>query len=153
LNVKEEALKTQLPLQNIDRQTSNKVETSKFIPSSVKKIAQDYEAQFAELMLQEMKKTVEQGELDTGSEFYQSLLQKEQANSLTQNNGGLGIQKMILNQIYPERWRTKEQLEAFEKASSPKKQTSITSAHPELETKINLNSKNIELKKPESTNE
>lgn len=146
-------MKTQLPLQNIDRQTTKKVETNKFIPSQVKKIAQDYEAQFAELMLQEMKKTVDQPELDTGGEFYQSLLQKEQANSLTQNNGGLGIQKMILDQIYPERWRTKEQLEAFERASSPKKQNTISTKSQDIGPSINLNNKQIELKKLESTNE
>ncbi len=114
-------MKIDLPLHSPPKQQSKKVDSGKFIPPSVKKIAQDYEAQFAELMLQEMQKTAGLENMDTSQEFYQSLLQKEQAQKLASSSGGLGIQKMILDQVYPEKFRTESQLEAFEKASRPKK--------------------------------
>ncbi len=62
------------------------------------------EQQFAEHMLEEMKKSLDSGENSTASTYYKNLLNKEQAKGLV-HNSQLGIQDMILNDIYPKRLR------------------------------------------------
>jgi Rod binding domain-containing protein len=71
------------------------------IPAAYREVAQGLEAQFVELMLQEMEKTVHHSATDQASEFYRSTLNNERAKLMAEHGGGMGIAQMILQQIYP----------------------------------------------------
>jgi Rod binding domain-containing protein len=88
-----------------NKQVSN---NTQYVPDPYKKVASSMEQQFSNFMLNEMKKTTgEESSGDTGSEYYKSLLTTERAKSMASKGEGLGLKKMILDQIYPNRLRNK----------------------------------------------
>jgi Rod binding domain-containing protein len=95
------AVKQNIPL-NSPRKT---IDDSKYIPEPYKKVAQGMEGQFAQFMLAQMEKTIHHSKPESSAEkYYKSLLTQKRPDKMSQN-GGLGIQEMILNQIYPKRLR------------------------------------------------
>jgi len=77
-----------------------------FIPEPFVEVAQGMERQFAEFMVQEMQKTIGDSDGSTGMDYYKSLLSSEYADALTKNGNGMGIQDLILDQIYPKNMRS-----------------------------------------------
>lgn len=77
-----------------------------FIPEPFVEVAQGMEKQFAEFMVQEMQKTIGDSDTSTGMDYYKSLLSSEYADALSKNDNGLGIQDLILDQIYPQNRRS-----------------------------------------------
>ncbi len=68
----------------------------------------------------QMKNTINQNTPDSSAvEYYNGLINKERSNIMAKNNGGLGIQKLILNQIYPPHLRNKASYEYFMKNLQP----------------------------------
>ena len=77
-----------------------------YVPRPYKDIAGGYETQFLKLMIDQMKKTVPENEQEsTASEFYDDLLSGERAKIMAKQNEGMGLQELILDQIYPKRLR------------------------------------------------
>ncbi len=74
---------------------------SENIPKPYRDIASGMERQFLEYMLERMKSTISEEELSTAQNYYDSLQTSEQAKAIAEKDGGMGIQEMILNQIYP----------------------------------------------------
>lgn len=73
------------------------------VPPQFKKFAEDQEAIFLKLMLEQMNKTAKsEDDKSQAASLYKSLMTSERANLMAQS-GQFGIQKMILNQIYPAR--------------------------------------------------
>jgi Rod binding domain-containing protein len=91
-------------LQQIMR--NNNSSSKEFIPEPFLEVAQGMEKQFAEFMVQEMQKTIGDSDVSTGMDYYKSLLSSEYADALSKNENGLGIQDLILNQIYPKNMRS-----------------------------------------------
>lgn len=89
----------------------------KFIPKQYQKVAENMEQQFAEYMLSQMNKTVEDSsdneENSAGMDFYKGLKTTEQAKIMSQKNQ-LGVQEIILDQIYPKRLRNEFALKQYE---------------------------------------
>lgn len=109
---------------------------TKYIPRPFREVAEGMEKQFAEFMINQMKKTSGESEGDSGMSYYKSLLTSERANSMTQNNGGLGLQKLILDQVYPKRFRNPQayaQYEAQGNANVIKKSKIERHDHPRVE--------------------
>lgn len=71
------------------------------IPKVYKKIAEGMERQFLQYMLEKMKDTAKSENQDSATKYYNSLMNNEHAKIIASKNGGLGMQKMILQQIYP----------------------------------------------------
>jgi len=93
---------------------------SKYIPEPYKKVASSMETQFLNFMISKMKNTINQNTPDSSAvEYYNGLINKERSNIMAKNNGGLGIQKLILNQIYPPHLRNKASYEYFMKNLQP----------------------------------
>jgi len=66
-------------------------------------IAEDMEANFTSYMLQEMKKTVPKETPDSSAqEYYNSLLDSERAQTMAKSDSGLGVKRVILDQIVPQ---------------------------------------------------
>ncbi|NOT79168.1 MAG: hypothetical protein HOP07_09240 [Bacteriovoracaceae bacterium] len=87
-----------------------------FIPEKYKEVAAGMEQQFVEMMLDQMGKTVEEAEVSEGGmgmDYYKSLQKSERAKAMTAQNN-LGLQEMILNQIYPKRMRSEVALKQYE---------------------------------------
>jgi len=99
----------------------NKIKNdSKYIPDPYKKVASSMETQFLNFMISKMKKTIDQEKPESSAlEYYNGLINKERSNIMAENNGGLGIQKLILNQIYPSHLRNKASYEYFMKQLKP----------------------------------
>lgn len=77
-----------------------------YVPKEYKKVAKDMEAEFAKLMIEKMKATVQkETENSTADEIYQSYLGQEYSKAMAQQNEGQGIQELILREIYPQRYR------------------------------------------------
>ncbi len=95
-----------------------------YIPNAYRDVASGMEKMFAQMMLEHMERTAEKAEEDDSpaTRFYSSLQMDQRADSMTQQ--GLGVQPMILDQIYPQELRTEDNLQAFaaqEKARMPHK--------------------------------
>ena len=84
------------------------------IPKPYVDLAKKIEGEFAKLMVEQMKKSVDKNEEDSSAmDFYDSLMTQEQSTAMV-GKEGLGVSKLILDQIYPQRLRTEENLRAFE---------------------------------------
>lgn len=99
--------------QSLDRAQKNAdVDSKRYIPKPYIETAQSMEQQFAEFMLEQMQKTTGQ-EGDTASDYYKSLQRTEQAEQMAQSGSGLGIQDLILDQIYPKSRRSEMAYNAY----------------------------------------
>jgi Rod binding domain-containing protein len=66
-------------------------------------IAEGMEANFTSHMLAEMRKTIPKEAPDSSAmEYYNSLLDYERAQLMSKSDSGLGIKKVILDQIVPQ---------------------------------------------------
>ena len=66
-------------------------------------IAEGMEANFTSHMLAEMRKTIPKESPDSSSmDYYNSLLDFERAQLMAKSDSGLGIKKVILDQIVPQ---------------------------------------------------
>ena len=94
-----------------------KVDDTQYIPKQYKEVAAGMEQQFAEMMLDQMNRTVGESEDEEssggGMDYYKSMQKSERAKMMTQQKN-LGLQDMILNQIYPKRQRTEMALKQYE---------------------------------------
>lgn len=93
-----------------------KIDDREFIPKQYKEVAANMEQQFAEMMLEQMSRTVEESEMSEGGmgmDYYKSLQKSERAKAMTEQNN-LGLQNMILDQIYPKRMRNEMALKQYE---------------------------------------
>ena len=93
-----------------------RIDDRQYIPAKYKEVAANMEQQFAEMMVEQMSRTVEENPEESGGaagDFYKSLEKSERAKSLTEQNN-LGLQNMILDQIYPKRMRNEMALKQYE---------------------------------------
>ena len=72
------------------------------IPEEYRNVAKGMEAQFIQYMIEQMKRTIDRVSPDSAAlKFYRSILNSHHANIMAEKNNGLGLQKIILDQIYP----------------------------------------------------
>lgn len=93
-----------------------KVDDRQYIPKQYKDVAAGMEQQFAEMMLDQMGRTVDEAETEGGGmgmDYYKSLQKSERAKTMTAQNN-LGLQNVILDQIYPKRMRNEMALKQYE---------------------------------------
>ncbi len=90
--------KIQIRENNLDGRTRSR----KAAPQDpYEKIAENYEAQFIQHMLKEMRKTVSKSDPEGAAmNYYNSILENERSRSMAKQ--GLGIKDMILKQIRPQ---------------------------------------------------
>jgi Rod binding domain-containing protein len=86
------------------------------IPEDYKKVAKGLEQQFAQYMIEQMQKTIGKEDDSTAMNYYKELTQKEQAKMMTESKSGMGIQDLILDEIYPKKFRNPEAVEAYNQA-------------------------------------
>ena len=91
---------------------------SHLIPDAYKKVARDMETQFTEFMLEKMNKTDGKQNKSTAEKIYESYLTSERAQLMARQNDSSGIQKLILDQIYPKRMRTEEAYKYYNNQNS-----------------------------------
>lgn len=90
------------------------VDDRKYIPKQFQEVAESMETQFAEAMVKQMNQTVDEAPGDdSGMEYYKSLQTSERAKMMAKQNN-LGLQTVILDQIYPKRLRTEMALKQYE---------------------------------------
>ncbi len=92
------------------------IDDRQYIPKQFKEVAASMEQQFAEMMVEQMAKTVDESDSEGGGmamDYYKSLQKGERAKALTEQNN-LGLQNMILDQIYPKRMRNEMALKQYE---------------------------------------
>jgi len=66
-------------------------------------IAEGMETNFTSYMLAEMRKTIPKETPDSSAmDYYNSLLDQERAEAMAKSESGLGIKKVILDQIVPQ---------------------------------------------------
>ncbi|MBL7664174.1 MAG: rod-binding protein [Bacteriovoracaceae bacterium] len=72
-------------------------------------VAEAMDTQFSEHLIQEMRKSVQQETPDsTALNYYNSVMDHERAKLMAKDpNGGLGIKKLILEQILPQNLKPK----------------------------------------------
>lgn len=67
-----------------------------------KEVAEGMETQFASHMIEQMRKSIpREGEVSSAQQYYESLMDYEHAKALATSDTGLGIKKVILDQILP----------------------------------------------------
>lgn len=90
------------------RQLSEKKDKFAGIPKEFIEVAESMEAQFADHLLQQMKKTVSKENPDSSAmNYYNSILDTERAKLMAKGEHSLGLKEVILDQIYPEHLRNK----------------------------------------------
>lgn len=76
------------------------------VPQPYRDVAQGMERQFLEFMISQMKNSIDRAEQpNTAMNYYESLLTEQQAKQISNQDGGLGLQQLILDQIYPQHMR------------------------------------------------
>jgi Rod binding domain-containing protein len=118
------------PIQNINRGILNNttkqarsldnksIDDRKFIPKQYQDVAESMETQFAENMIKQMNQTIETTDTeDSGMDYYKSLQATERAKMMAKQNN-LGLQTVILDQIYPKRLRNDLSLKQYENQAS-----------------------------------
>jgi len=90
-------------------------ENRQYIPKPYIDGAKSMEKQFAQLMVKEMQKTAGKTSNNTADNYYRSLLSSQYAEQLGQNRGGLGVQKLLLDQLYPRRLRSKIAFDTYQR--------------------------------------
>lgn len=90
------------------------VDDRKYIPKQYQEVAESMETQFAETMVKQMNQTIDEiaGE-DSGMDYYKSLQTTERAKMMAKQNN-LGLQNVILDQIYPKRMRNEMALKQYQ---------------------------------------
>lgn len=106
----------------------------KYIPKKYKEFAQGMEQQFAKYMVEQMNKNSgSTQEMNTASSYYKDLLTTEHTKALTETNSGLGIQDLILDDVYPKKFRNEAAYNAYKQhqiKSKMKPQHDIAMAGP-----------------------
>lgn len=121
------------------------IDDRQYVPDQFKEVARSMEEQFVQIMLDQMEKTVDQNDLDSGAgmDYYRSLEKLERAKIMT-NQNNLGLQDMVLEQIYPKRLRNEVALKNYQAQNSL-----IQKNLPSY--KIDTKSDTIEMRKNDST--
>lgn len=102
IKVNKENIPTKLSAEKAKPQESD----LKYIPDPYKKIAKGMEKQFAEFMISQMEKSTGSKAKDSASQYYKSLMTSERAEVMASKDQGMGLQQVILDQIYPKWKRT-----------------------------------------------
>lgn len=90
------------------------IDDRKFIPKQYQEVAESMETQFAEAMVKQMNQTIDEAPSeDSGMDYYKSLQTSERAKMMAKQNN-LGLQTVILDQIYPKRMRNEMALKQYE---------------------------------------
>ncbi|MEK6624029.1 MAG: hypothetical protein AABY86_03615 [Bdellovibrionota bacterium] len=101
-----------IPPSHQSKRDSNGIQ---YVPKDYVAVAEAQEASFLKLMFDEMNHSIEHAEEPSSAEsIYQSLLTDEQAQALASHPDGVGIKNLILDQIYPQKFRSKEAYEAYQ---------------------------------------
>lgn len=119
---------------------------SKYIPEEFKKVARGMESQFAELMLKQMESTATLGEEDnsTASGIYKNWLNTERAKIMTDSAKKLGVQDLVLDEIYPKKFRNKHSYNHYQQMQQKKlemikrNRAAVQNANAENSTKENI---------------
>ena len=101
-------------------------QNKKYIPRPYREMARNMEKQFLQLMIKEMNKTINSSEMpSTSTNYYRQLLNTQRADKMSKNRGGMGIQDLILDQIYPRHRRNPLAYEAYLKALEIQKEKQL----------------------------
>ncbi|MCK5073880.1 MAG: rod-binding protein [Bacteriovoracaceae bacterium] len=119
-----------------------------YIPDEYREVARNLEGEFAKYMVDQMNKTVERNHDNTTNKIYRDLLDTERANMMTKTNNGLGLQKIILDQIYPKRLRNKLSHQIYQQHMKSQNQRFHRSKQPEM-----LSNPNTAISTKETSNE
>ena len=72
------------------------------VPKEIMEVAQGMETQFIHNLIEELEKSVEKAEPDdSATQYYKSLLNFERAKIMGENQNGLGIKDLIVEQLSP----------------------------------------------------
>jgi Rod binding domain-containing protein len=95
-------------------------DSRRFVPKPFVDVAKGMEEQFANFMVEQMRKTsgADEAEASTASEYYDSLMDTEHAKKLSQTGNGLGVSDLILDQIYPKRLRSELAFQQYQQQAS-----------------------------------
>jgi Rod binding domain-containing protein len=90
------------------------IDDRNYIPKQYQEVAESMETQFAEAMIKQMNQTIDETpNEDSGMDYYKSLQTTERAKMMAKQNN-LGLQTVILDQIYPKRMRNEMALKQYE---------------------------------------
>lgn len=133
------------------KQTKKAAEDQKkYIPKKYKEFAQGMEQQFAKYMVEQMNKNSgSTQEMNTASSYYKDLLTTEHTKALTKTGNGLGIQDLILDDVYPKKFRNEAAYNAYKQhqlKSKLKPQHDIVMAGPEKPKGAISNHNNSDIK-------
>jgi restriction endonuclease len=122
----------------------------KYIPKKYTEFAQGMEQQFAKYMVEQMNKSSGQSQkMDTASSYYKDLLTNEHTKALTETNNGLGIQDLILDDVYPKKFRNEAAFNAYNQHQMKNKlkpRNDITMAGPVQQDSTITNHKRSDVK-------
>ncbi len=143
------------PSKNIAMQTTAKQRPDdRYIPEEYKDIAKGMEHQFAEYLISQLNNTIDKAESenqDSAAQFYDGLQTTERAKVLTENKQhGLGIQPIILNQLYPTRLRNEANYQNYlkMKEESNLHRNKIHLAKKQDEHNISMRDEKIQIASP-----
>jgi Rod binding domain-containing protein len=72
------------------------------VPKEYQEIAEGMESQFVDFLFTEMQKSIQKESPDSAAtNYYNSLINYERAQTAAKQPDGLGLKKVILDQIYP----------------------------------------------------
>ena len=100
--------------------TISKKENYQYVPKEFKQIAKSMEQQFIEHMLQQMEKTSGADNESTSDNYYKGLQRTKRAEMFSQLSGEGSLKDLILDQIYPEKYRNQISYDTFVRSQQNK---------------------------------
>jgi len=93
---------------------------AEYIPKEYKDVAASMEKQFIEHMLEQMEKTTGQKDDSTANNYYKSLQRNERSEIISNLSEEGSLKELILNQIYPQKFRNETSFNAYKKMRANK---------------------------------
>jgi Rod binding domain-containing protein len=97
-----------------------KNKSTDYIPKEFKEVASSMEKQFIEHMLEQMEKTTGQKEESTANNYYKGLQRTERSEIISNLSAEGSLKELILDQIYPQKFRNETSYNAYQKMQSSK---------------------------------
>ena len=105
-----------------DLATNQKIQqdTYKYVPNKFIEVAESLETQFVNHMLKQMQATTGTPSGSTAENYYKDLQTTERSKIMSKASNSGSLKELILNQIYPERYRNEMTYNAIMKQQDAK---------------------------------
>ncbi len=113
--------------------------SDQYIPENFQQVAAGMESQFIDLMIQQMRKSVPLEEAQSSAEeIFSAMEDSERAKILSTTKKGIGLKDLVLDEIYPKKFRNRLAYDSYMKQQEAFNQQTIKANSAMRENRDNI---------------